>query len=138
MLLCPLMASSLRAQADRLIGTYLVKHGDVQSTVRFTKNADGRYQCQVAWVSNEPRPDGTYTYDVKNPDPSRRNVRSDRVLLMENLVYDKIHDRWGDSYIYDPTSGKKFRVELSFKDDKTLIVKGMWGPFSRKIYWTKK
>ena len=117
-----LAAVSLRAQGDRLLGTYLVEHGDVQSTVRFTRNADGRYQCQVTWVSNEPRPDGTYTLDVKNPDPSRRKVR----------------DRWGQSQIYDPTSGKKYRVELSFKDSKTLVVKGMWGPFSRRIYWKKK
>ena len=138
MLLCPLVTGSLWAQGDRLLGNYHVVHGKFQSTVCFTKNADGRYQCQVTWVSNEPRPDGTYTYDVKNPDTSRRNVRSDRVLLMEDLVYDKTLDRWGDSQIYDPTSGKKYRVELSFKDDKTLIVKGMWGPFSRKIYWTKK
>lgn len=138
LLLSPLAAVSLRAQGDRLLGTYLVEHGDVQSTVRFTRNADGRYQCQVTWVSNEPRPDGTYTLDVKNPDPSRRNVRADQVLLMENLVYDKVRDRWGQSQIYDPTSGKKYRVELSFKDSKTLVVKGMWGPFSRRIYWKKK
>ncbi len=138
LLLSPLVAVSLRAQGDRLLGTYLVEHGDVQSTVRFTRNADGRYQCQVTWVSNEPRPDGTYTLDVKNPDPSRRNVRADQVLLMENLVYDKVRDRWGQSQIYDPTSGKKYRVELSFKDSKTLVVKGMWGPFSRRIYWKKK
>ncbi len=138
LLFCPLAANGLRAQGDRLLGTYLVEHGKVQSTVRFTRNADGRYQCQVTWVSNEPRPDGTYTYDLKNPDPSRRNVRSDRVVLMENLVYDPLRNRWGDSQIYDPTSGKKYRVELSFKDDKTLVVKGMWGPFSRRIYWKKK
>ena len=137
-MLLPLVAAGMCAQGDRLLGTYFIEHGGVQSTVRFTKDADGHYQCQVTWVSNEPRPDGTYTYDVKNPDPARRSVRSDHVMLMEHLVYDESRKVWGDSRIYDPTSGKYFKVELSFKDEQTLTVKGMWGPFSRKIYWTKK
>ena len=138
MLFAPLMASVLWAQADRLLGTYHVVHGKVESDVRITKQANGTYQCQVLWVSDQPGPDGKYGYDVKNPDPALRNVRLDRVVLMDGLVYKPELKVWGDARIYDPTSGKSYRVELSFKDDKTLTVKGMWGPFSRKIYWEKK
>jgi len=134
--LLPLMF--LMAQSDRLLGIYLVEHNDVQSTVRFTKDGDGTYRCQVTWVSDQPGPDGIYDYDTKNPDKSKRSVRADRIVLMEGLKYDSDRKVWGNSRIYDPTSGKSFRVELSFKDKNVLIVKGMWGPFSRKIYWTKK
>ena len=43
----------------------------------------------------------------------------------------------GGGKIYAPTRGKSFKVRISFKDAKTLKVRGSWGPISETVYWTK-
>jgi len=39
--------------------------------------------------------------------------------------------------IYDPTSGKTYKVEMYFEKPDVLTVKGKLGPFYKKMYWTK-
>ena len=90
----------------------------------------------VLWVSNVKKEDGTLRRDVKNPDPAKRNITTDKVVLIDKVKYDG-KDTWKDGKIYDPTRGKYFTVALSFKDDKTLTVKGYLGPFFGRVYWKK-
>ena len=64
------------------------------------------------------------------------NVTTDKVVLIDKVKYDG-KDTWKDGKIYDPTRGKYFTVALSFKDEKTLTVKGYLGPFFGRVYWKK-
>jgi len=107
----------------------------VDSRIKIYKYADG-YRAQCTWVSDLKMEDGTLRRDVKNPDPAKRNITSDKVVLIDKVKYDG-KGTWKDGKIYDPTSGKKYTVALSFKDEKTLTVKGYLGPFFGRVYWKK-
>lgn len=64
-------------------------------------------------------------------------AQADKIVLIDNVTYNAKSNTWKGGQIYDPTSGKTFKVELYFKDAKTLTVKGMLGPFFERMYWTK-
>ena len=123
------------AQADKIVGEYQCEHDGVDSRIKIYKFADG-YRAQCTWVSNVKMEDGSLRKDVKNPDPAKRNITTDKVVLIDKVKYDG-KGAWKEGKIYDPTSGRKYTVALSFKDDKTLTVKGYLGPFFGRVYWKK-
>lgn len=136
MLVALLMAvSSAFAQADKIVGNYKCVREGVNSKVKIFKHGDG-YRAQVTWVDNLKMPDGSLRKDVKNPDPAKRNVQADKIVLIDKVKFNK--DKWDGGKIYDPTNGKTYTVTLYFKDDKTLTVKGSIGPFFERMYWTKE
>ena len=123
------------AQADKIVGEYQCVHDGVDSRIKIFKYEDG-YRAQCTWVSNLKMEDGTLRRDVKNPDPAKRNVTNDKIVLINKVKYDG-KGTWKEGKIYDPTRGKFFTVALSFKDEKTLTVKGYLGPFFGRVYWKK-
>lgn len=123
------------AQADKIVGEYQCVHDGVDSRIKIFRYNDG-YRAQCTWVSNLKMEDGTLRRDVKNPDPAKRNITNDKIVIIDKVKFDG-KDTWKDGKIYDPTSGKKYTVSLSFKDDKTLTVKGYLGPFFGRVYWKK-
>lgn len=134
MLTMVLAVSGAFAQADKVVGTYKAVRNGVTSKVKVFKYQDG-YRAQVIWVDNLKMEDGSNRLDFKNPDPAKRKVQADQIVLIDKVVYKD--DKWADGKIYDPTSGKVFTVTLYFKDAKTLTVKGSIGPFFQRMYWTK-
>lgn len=134
MLTLVLAVSGAFAQADKVVGTYKAVRNGVTSKVKVFKYQDG-YRAQVIWVDNLKMEDGTNRLDVKNPDPAKRKVQADQIVLVDKVTYK--NEKWADGKIYDPTSGKVFTVTLYFKDAKTLTVKGSIGPFFQRMYWTK-
>lgn len=134
MLTLVLAVSGAFAQADKVVGTYKAVRNGVTSKVKVFKYQDG-YRAQVIWVDNLKMEDGTNRLDVKNPDPAKRKVQADQIVLIDKVTYK--NEKWADGKIYDPTSGKVFTVTLYFKDAKTLTVKGSIGPFFQRMYWTK-
>ncbi|MBO4612351.1 MAG: DUF2147 domain-containing protein [Bacteroidaceae bacterium] len=139
MLVCGLMAvTSLSAQtkADDIVGIYKVDNDGDRSKVEIRKNGNG-YRGQVIWLENMKNKDGSPRTDAKNPDKSKRNTPSDKIVLFDKLTFDAEDGVWGNGQIYDPTRGKFFKVKISFKDAKTLKVSGSWGPISKTVYWTK-
>lgn len=136
-LVCCMMAfaTSMMAQkADDIVGTYKAVQNGVNSKVKISKVGNG-YKAQVIWVDNLKKEDGSIRLDEKNPDKSKRSVRADQIVLVEKVTFED--GVWTNGKIYDPTRGKSFKVTISFKDAKTLKVKGSWGPFSETVYWTK-
>jgi len=134
LLLCLLTLTTAFAQADRLVGNYLIDYEGKQSKVKIYKYENG-YRAQNYWVREAMKPDGTVARDEKNPDMKKRNVAVSDIVLIDKVIYkDGI---WTDGYIYDPTSGKSYRVEMKFNDDKTLELKGKLGPFFKRIYWKR-
>lgn len=128
---------SVHAQsaADKILGTYeAVQEGKV-SKVRFTKNGNG-YKCQIFWLAEPKNADGTPKLDTKNPDKAKRSTPSDRIVLIDKVVY-KEDGTWTDGKIYDPTNGKTFNVSIKFKDAKTLAVTGSLLVFKKTLYWKK-
>ena len=62
-------------------------------------------------------------------------VPADKIVIIDKVTYED--GIWQNGKIYDPTSGKTYKVEIRFSDAKTLEVKGKLGPFFKKVYWTK-
>lgn len=124
------------AQADKIVGTYKALRDGVNSKVKVFKYKDG-YRAQVIWVDNLKKEDGSIRLDERNPDPAKRKVQADQIVLIDKVVYKD--GKWTNGKIYDPTSGKVYTVNLYFdkKDDKTLTVKGSIGPFFQRMYWTR-
>lgn len=141
MLLCCFMAVSMpmmgQNASDKIVGTYKVLRHGVNSKVKVTKNANGTYKAQVIWADNLKKPDGSILLDEKNPDKSKRNVRADQIILFDGLKYKD--NSWTDSKIYDPTSGKSYKLTVTFKDEKTLKLRGYIGveALGESMYWTK-
>lgn len=123
------------AQADRIVGEYQCVHDGVDSRIKIFKYADG-YRAQCVWVSNLKMEDGSLRRDVKNPDPAKRNVTTDKIVIIDKVKFDG-KDTWKDGKIYDPTRGRYFTVTLSFKDEKTLAVRGSVAFIGKSVYWKK-
>lgn len=125
------------AQADKVVGEYQCERNGVQSKVKIFKHEDG-FRAQVFWVDNLKMEDGSIRKDPKNPDASKRNTRADQIVLIDKVKYNG-KDSWNEGKIYDPTNGKVYSVTLSFKNDKTLKVRGYIGTpmLGESMYWTK-
>lgn len=123
------------AQADRIAGEYQCVHDGVDSRIRIFRYEDG-YRAQCTWVSNLRMEDGTLWRDFRNPDPAKRNVTNDKVVIIDKVKYDG-KGTWKDGKIYDPTRGRYFTVALSFKDEKTLAVRGSVAFIGKTVYWKK-
>ncbi len=135
-LVCCLTAMTVSAQnkADDILGTYKVTQNGENSKVVFKKKGNG-YTCQVTWLENMKEKDGSPRTDKKNPDKAKRNTPSDKIVLIDKVTFEE--GEWKNGKIYDPTRGKFFNVKISFKDSKTLKVRGSWGPIGETVYWTK-
>ena len=123
-----------QSAADKIVGNYKVIRNGQESKVKVFKY-NGGYRAQVYWLKEPNNPDGTPKRDVRNSDKSKRNVLSTQIVLVDKVVYKD--GCWKDGRIYDPTKGDTFNVVMKFENDKTLKVKGNWGPFSSTSTWTK-
>ena len=128
------LTASAQSAGDKILGTYrAVQEGKV-SKVKFTKNGNG-YRAQICWLAEPNNADGTPKCDTKNPDKAKQKVHSDRIVLIDKVIYKD--GEWTDGKIYDPTSGKTYKVSVKFKDAKTLAVTGSLLVFKKTVYWTK-
>lgn len=140
MLICLVMAAvSISAQnpADKIVGDYKAVRNGVNSKVKVFKKGDG-YCAQVTWVDNLKMEDGSIRLDAKNPDESKRKVRADQIVLVEKVTYNAKENVWEKGKIYDPTSGKSYKVKMWFDGDKKLKLRGYIGPFFDTMEWTKQ
>lgn len=131
------MPAMAQSDGDKIIGTYKALRNGVNSKIKVTKNSNGTYRAQVIWADNLKMPDGSIRTDVKNPDKSKRNTPADKIVLVDNVSYK--NNEWSGGKIYDPTSGKSYKVIISFKDAKTLKLRGYIGfeALGETMYWTK-
>ena len=130
-----LLPLSAQTAADKIVGLYHVVKDGRNSKVKIFKYGNG-YRAQVVWLENMKNPDGTLRTDVKNPEESKRKTPSNQIVLVDKVTYNG-EDAWEDGKIYDPTSGKVYRVEMYFEKPNVLTVKGKLGPFFKKVYWNK-
>ena len=128
--------------ADQIIGKYYIIKEDTkaESRVQIYKNSEGKYEGKIVWLKNPNHPDGTPKYDVKNPNPELRKVKSDQVVLLKNFVYDEKNNEWIKGEIYDPEEGKTYKCKLKFESATKLKVRGYIGvpTLGKSMYWTKE
>ena len=134
---CLLMvAVSITAQTDKIVGNYKVERNGVASKVKIYKHENG-YRAQVTWVDTLKKEDGSIRTDEKNPDKNKRNVRADQIVLIDKVTYDAKDNVWTNGKRYDPTNGKTYKVKLWFDGDKVLKMRGYIGPFFDTSEWKK-
>lgn len=111
LLLALLMGASAWAQADKIVGTYVVGSPFNTDTahVRITLQKNGTYQGRITWVNRNTNADGTPRTDEKNPDPKLRQRKPEEIVMCWGLKYQD--GEWVDGVLYDPYSGKKFSVK---------------------------
>ena len=129
--------SPLNDNADSIIGDYYVVQNDDESKVRFSKNADGTYKCQIFWLKNDKDASGRKYTDDKNPDKSLRGKPSDQIILINGLKYNAEKKQWDGAKIYDPQRGIKASVNISFTADGRLRVRGSVMGIGETVYWKK-
>lgn len=138
--ICCIISMALPAIAqsfagDKIVGVYWVERDGDKSKVRFSKTGANSYQAQVIWIEKEKDDKGQLRTDKKNPDEAKRQTPASKIVLIDKVSYKD--GKWTDGEIYDPTRGKSFTVNIWFDNDKSLCVKGSFGPFSEKVYWKK-
>jgi uncharacterized protein (DUF2147 family) len=130
-----------QSNADQLVGDYYIIKEDTksESRVQIYKTSEGKYEGKIIWLKNPNNPDGTPKYDLKNPDPELRKVKSDQVVLLKNFTYDAKSKEWIGGTIYDPEEGKTYKCKLKFESTTKLKVRGYIGlpALGKSMYWTK-
>ena len=131
-----------QSDADQLVGNYYIVKEDTksESRVQIYKTSDGKYEGKIVWLKNPNNPDGTPKYDLKNPKPELRSVKSDQVVLLKNFKYDEKSKEWTGGEIYDPEEGKTYKCKLKFESPNKLKVRGYVGipALGKSMYWTKE
>ena len=110
---CLLLASSLAATRDTLLGTYWLPEKDGQLEIY---ERDGRYFGRITHY------DVAGQKDEKNPDVQLRNRPIVGVDLLSSFRFDAESDRWTDGTIYDAKSGKTYKCRLWFEDGNTNVM----------------
>lgn len=127
--------ASDNSKADAIVGNYYISHKGEESKVRFSKNADGTYKCQIYWVAKDKDASGKKILDVKNPDKSLRDTPSDRIVLIDGLKYNSGKKQWDGAKIYDPMRGIKVSVTCKFTDDGKLSLRGSVMGIGETVLW---
>ena len=129
--------SALNDKGDNIVGDYYVVQNGDESKVRFTKNADGTYKCQITWLKNDKDAKGNKALDDKNPDKSLRSTPADKIVLINGLKYNADKKQWDGAKIYDPQRGLKANVTASFTPDGRLKLRGSVMGIGETVYWKK-
>lgn len=58
-------------------------------------------------------------------------------MIFKGLKYDTSSKSWTGTTIYDPVRGINASLKASFKDSKTLSLKGSKMGFSETVFWTR-
>ncbi len=124
-MLCLFRNSSLNAQGNDIIGTWVSEKNDLKIEM-FSKN--GKYFGKMAWFVCEVKGKVMTDYqDIQNPNPKLRNRNWLGLVVVENLKYDAKSNVWKNGTLYDPNDGKTYKIEVSIEQSKTLYVRAYWG-----------
>lgn len=107
------------------VGRWYAEGGAAQVEVR----ACGRALCgAVVWLRSPFDEHGCLLRDRWNPDPSLRGRGVIGLDIIHGLVpVDGRSDAWGGGTIYDPGSGRTYRVTLELDGDDRALLRGYLG-----------
>lgn len=133
--------SGVMAQkADRIVGLYsLVSDVTKEASKVKIYKAGQKYEAQIVWLAHPNDESGKPKLDRKNPDEKLRSRTIIGTVIMKGIAYDSEEDCWDGGKIYDPATGKTYKVTCRFENDKTLVVRGYIGipTLGRSLKWTK-
>ena len=136
-LLLIVSSSTIFAQADKILGTWLNEPKDAKIEV-YKKGSE--YFGKIIWLKNNVNDDGTSPkIDSKNEDESLRSRTIVGINILKDLEWDEDDNEWDDGEIYDPRSGSTYSLYAKLEDSNTLFLKGYIG-FSligRSTTWTR-
>lgn len=123
--------------ADKICGNWLDEDKEGKTEI-FER--DGKYYGRLYWLRyiEESKPK-KMPVDSNNPDESLRTRELIGMEFLTDFVYNKEENVWESGTVYDCRSGKTYRCIISFKDDKTLKIRGYIGIslIGANTYWTK-
>lgn len=131
---------TLAQNADQIVGMYSLV-SDVTgeaSKVKIYKGKSG-YEAVITWLAHPNDKTGKPKKDSKNPDAKLRNRTIVGTVIMTGLSFDSDDREWSGGKIYDPATGKSYKVVCKFENSKTLKVRGYIGipTLGRTVLWTK-
>lgn len=128
-------SATARAEAPTVAGLWLDNEGKAAVEIsRCDKGMCGK----IVWLKDPADPAGKAWMDILNPDVSKRTTPICGLPVIGDLKR-QTNGEWTEGWIYDPEQGKRFSVELSLKDDKTLNVLGFEKERVRSelLLWTR-
>jgi uncharacterized protein (DUF2147 family) len=124
LLSCSLTAVAQTAEADLVIGNWLVQ--DKKAKVQIFKRSN-KYFGKLVWLKEPNNEQGKPKLDKENPEENQRS----RPILGLELLRDFVYDEdlvWEDGEIYDPKNGKTYSCKMTLSaDGRTLDVRGYIG-----------
>lgn len=134
------ISCAVAQNADKIVGTYSLVSDITKeaSKVKIYKSGND-YEAQIVWLQHPNDASGKPKRDSKNPDENLRSRTIVGTVILKGLSYDKDEDNWSGGKIYDPATGKTYKVVCNFESEKKLKVRGYIGipTFGRTLYWTK-
>lgn len=107
-----------KGSADAICGVFLVtspKNDVDKIKLHITRTTQGTYQGRIIWIYPEKNPDGSARTDQNNPDKSLRGRSATEILMFWGLKHDD--GKWVGGTLYDPTSGKKYGIQLKMSSN---------------------
>jgi uncharacterized protein (DUF2147 family) len=126
--------SFAQAQADKIEGFW---YNDIKDAkIQIYKGTDGKFYGKIVWL-REPIKNGKPKVDENNPKDNLQNQPLVGLLILKGFEKDG-SDSYTDGTIYDPTNGKTYDCNMTFKG-KTLSIRGYVGIswFGRTTVWER-
>lgn len=98
--------------------------GDDQAKIKIYAVGD-RFYGKIIWL-NKPGVNGKERVDTENPDKTKRTQSIVGLQILEGFKFNG-SDSWNSGTIYDPKTGKTYSCTITFKDNKTIRVRGYIG-----------
>lgn len=111
--------------------------GDDPAKVQIYAVGD-QFYGKIIWL-DKPTLNGKERADALNPDKTKRMQNIVGLQILSGFKFNG-SDSWNSGTIYDPKSGKTYSCAITFKDQKTLKVRGYIGIslLGRTETWTKE
>jgi len=97
-----------------------------------------KFYGKIIWLY-KPILNGTERVDTENPDKTKRTQSIVGLQMLEGFKFNG-SDSWNGGTIYDPKTGKTYSCAITFKDNKTIKVRGYIGIslLGRTETWTRE
>ncbi|HRH50376.1 MAG TPA: DUF2147 domain-containing protein [Panacibacter sp.] len=97
-----------------------------------------KFYGKIIWL-DKPVVNGKERVDIENPDKTKRTQTIVGLPILNSFEFNG-SDSWNSGTIYDPKTGKTYSCTITFKDQKTIKVRGYIGIslLGRTEIWTKE
>ncbi|MBP5709584.1 MAG: DUF2147 domain-containing protein [Bacteroidales bacterium] len=120
----PVVILAQSSKADELIGYYysVDPFSGEESQTYIYRNAEGKYDGSVCWVSNE----------------KKKNFLG--LVFLKGLTYNEKDNEWQGGSVQYPGKKGTYKLYMKHESGKKWKVRGYWGVsmFGKTMYWYKE